>query len=367
MTTFLLPDLGEGLTEAEIVAWHVNVGDQVVAGQPLVSVETAKAVVEIPAPWSGRIAKAHGNPGDVIPIGTPLAEIETEAGGPDAGAVVGTLPSAERRPAAGAATRAAPPRQGAAKVSPAVRRRASELGVDLARITGTGPGGSVTMADIEGGGGARTAPAGYVALTGVRRAMAEAMTRSGAEVVAATVTDEAVVDAWSADTDPTIRLVRAVVAGCRAAPELNAWYDGRSRSRRLHDHIDLGIATETADGLFVPVLRNVANRTDSDLRSGLDALKRDVSRRSVPLAELQGQTITLSNFGMLGGLHAALTVMPPQVAILGAGRIHRAARIVGGEVRAVAILPLSLTFDHRAVTGAEALRFLSAVIGNLST
>jgi pyruvate dehydrogenase E2 component (dihydrolipoamide acetyltransferase) len=160
--------------------------------------------------------------------------------------------------------------------------------------------------------------------------------------------------------------VRAVVSGCRAAPELNAWLDMRSRSRRVHDQVDLGIAMETADGLFVPVLRDVGRRSEADVRAAIETMKCEVASRSVALQDLSGQTITLSNFGMYGGRHAVLAVMPPQVAILGAGRIERAVRVVGEMMRIVRVLPLSLTFDHRAVTGAEGLRFLNAVVADLS-
>jgi 2-oxoisovalerate dehydrogenase E2 component (dihydrolipoyl transacylase) len=368
MKTFRLPDLGEGLQEAEIVSWHVGIGDRVVADQPIVSVETAKAVVELPSPWTGSILKLFGEPGAVIQVGAPLADIEAEGETSDAGTVVGVLPTVPKVapaqvPASVQVERSLAPAQ--VKASPAVRKRAAELGLDLAGITGSGSGGLLTLDDVEAAVRMKPIPDGYEAFRGVRRAMAEIMTRSGAEVVPASVTDEAIIDAWPSDADPTIRLIRAIVAGCRAAPQLNAWFNGQSNARRLHDTIDLGLAMETDDGLFVPVLRNIAARSDDDLRAGLEAMKRDVARRTVPLAELRSQTITLSNFGMLGGLHAALAIVPPQVAIVGAGRIHLAPRIVGGEVRATRILPLSLTFDHRAVTGAETMRFLTAVITEL--
>jgi pyruvate dehydrogenase E2 component (dihydrolipoamide acetyltransferase) len=364
MTTFRLPDLGEGLQEAEIVSWHVGAGDRVVADQPLVSVETAKAVVEVPAPWAGRVLTLHGQQGDLIKVGAPLADIESEAEIKDAGTVVGTLPPAGT--IAPSTTRdSLPLTDSTVKASPAVRKRARELGVLIDKLKGSGPGGTVTSDDVEAAVRQAYKQSDFVALRGVRRAMAETMAQSGAEVVPATVTDEAIIEAWSAGSDPTVRLVRAIAVGCRAAPELNAWLDGKHQSRRLHDSIDLGLAMETQDGLFAPVLRNVANRSDTDLRAGLEAMKRDVAARTVPLAELRGQTFTLSNFGMLGGLHAALAIVPPQVAILGAGRIHSAARVVSGEVRAARVMPLSLTFDHRAVTGAEAIRFLRAVIDEL--
>ena len=362
MKTFTLPDLGEGLQEAEIVAWHVGVGDRVIADQPLVSVETAKAVVEVPSPWSGNIVALRAKAGDVVKIGGALVDIDPDGATQDSGTVVGTLP--QPVPLTPVAHSVPSARGVQALVSPAVRKIAQEFGVDPATIAGTGPGGSITRQDVEAKAGASVAKGVFEPLRGVRRAMAEAMNFASA-VVPATVSDEALIKDWPAGTDPTIRLIRAVVAGCRASPALNAWLDAQKSSRLIHDSIDLGIAMETEDGLFAPVLRGVGARSDADLRAGLDAMKRDVTARTVPVGELRGQTITLSNFGMLGGLTATLTIVPPQVAILGAGRIHSAVRAVEGQIKSVRVLPLSLTFDHRAVTGAEAISFLNAAIAAL--
>jgi pyruvate dehydrogenase E2 component (dihydrolipoamide acetyltransferase) len=361
MKTFVLPDLGEGLLDAEIVAWHVTVGDHVVADQPLVSVETDKAVVEVPSPRAGRIEKLCAATGERIKVGAPLVEFE-EGTHPDTGTVVGELAS----PIPASSPVAAPTPQPIAatvRAAPAVRARARELGIDLSRVTPSGPGGAVTTEDVE------AAAAGTSAvveeLKGVRRAMALNMRRSGDEVVPATVSDDADIGDWPPAEDITIRLVRAVAAGCRAAPALNAWYDGTQMERRLHTRVDLGIAVDTADGLIVPVLRDVGRRNAADLRRGLDALTADVRSRKVPLAELRGQTITLSNFGTLAGRYAALAIVPPQVAILGAGRARPAVRPVGGQAAVRRVLPLSLTFDHRVVAGGEAARFLQAAIADL--
>jgi 2-oxoisovalerate dehydrogenase E2 component (dihydrolipoyl transacylase) len=364
MKAFALPDLGEGLHEAEIVAWHVSVGDHVVADQPLVSVETEKAVVEIPAPWSGRIAKLHGQPRDRMAVGTTLVEYE-EAATADSGTVVGALPKGE----AATATTTAEPAGGrpstGIKATPAIRALARKLGVDLGTVAPGGADGLITRADVERAARALSEAGPAEPLRGVRRAMAGSMTRSHAEVVPATLTDEADVETWPDKTDITVRLARAIVAACRAEPALNAWYDGKAMARRLHKKVDLAIAMDTGDGLFAPVLRNIQARDPADLRRGLDAMKRDVLARTVPLEELRGATITLSNFGTLGGRHAALVVVPPQVAIVGAGRIEPRIVAVAGQPVARRLLPLSLTFDHRAVTGGEAARFLGAMIADL--
>jgi 2-oxoisovalerate dehydrogenase E2 component (dihydrolipoyl transacylase) len=359
MTTFKLPDLGEGLQEAEIVAWHVGVGDHVVADQPLVSVETEKAVVEIPSPQPGRIAELFAGVGDILRIGAPLVSFEEQAA-VDAGTVVGEIPG--EVPAATAETR---PRGPGVKAAPAVRKLAQDLGVDLATVSASGPGGTATKADVELAAEAATGAGPMEPLRGVRRVMARNMARAHAQVVPTTVTDEAVLGAWGPESDVTMRLIRAIAAGCQAEPALNAWYYGDTEERRLHGRVDLGIAMDTEDGLFVPVLRNAGERDAADLRRGLEAMKTDVERRSVPLDELRGQTITLSNFGMYGGRHAALVVLPPQVAILGAGRRQDRVVAIDGEPAVRSVLPLSLTFDHRAVTGGEASRFLAAVIADL--
>jgi 2-oxoisovalerate dehydrogenase E2 component (dihydrolipoyl transacylase) len=351
---FRLPDLGEGLQEAEIVAWHVGAGDHVVADQPLVSVETDKALVDIPSPRAGRIGALHGDPGDVVAVGAPL--VEFAAGGADAGAIVGELDRAELT----GARHGAPERT---KAAPAVRKLAQSLGIGLNSVAPTGPGGSITRADVEAA--ATAAAERGEALRGVRRAMAENMTRAGRQVVRASLTDEADIDAWAPGADVTIRLIRAVAAGCGASRSLNAWYDAETGTRVIHRHIDIGIAAETDEGLFAPVLRDIGGRDADSLRRALDVMKADIENRSVPHSALTGQTITLSNFGMFGGRFAELVVVPPQVAIIGAGRIEPRVVAAGGTPTVHRVMPLSLTFDHRVVTGIEATRFLNAVIDDL--
>jgi pyruvate dehydrogenase E2 component (dihydrolipoamide acetyltransferase) len=354
MTTFRLPDLGEGLQEAEIVAWHVSPGDHVVADQPLVSVETAKAVVEIPSPAAGRIARIYGKVGDIVPVGSPLVDYgDDDTTGSQT--VVGALPheAETKSEARGPATDL--------KVAPAIRRLARELSVDLKNLHGSGPGGSIAEADVreaaERDGNREGEP-----LRGPRRSMAQAMAEAGREVVPATLTDDADVTRWLAGDDPTVRLIAALVEACRAEPSLNAWYDGKNERRILHHHVDLGVAMDTADGLFVPVLRRAETLPASDVRKAIDDLKDQVSNR-----RLIGQTITLSNFGAIAGRYASLVVIPPQVAILGAGRIEERIVAVDSTATVRAVLPLSLTFNHRAVTGGEAARFLGTVIASLES
>ncbi len=348
MSVFLLPDLGEGLVEAEIVEWHVVPGDHVVPGQPLASVETDKSVIEVPSPQAGTIAECHGQPGDIVAVGSPLVRFD-EGGPSDAGTVVGHVPESPTRGLA----------------SPAVRALARRLGVDLDTVAGSGPDGVVTSTDVEAAvepGSLRVEP-----LRGVRRAMAAAMEVAQRSVVPATVHDVADVGAWSPGTDVMVRLLRATGVAATAVPALNVGYLGRERGRRFHRNVHVGVAVETEDGLFAPVLRDVDRRDPTDLRDELDRLRAAVSNRSVSPEQLRGATISLSDFGMHGGLFAELVVVPPQVAIVGAGRVHDAVVARSGVPAVRSTMPISLTFDHRVVTGVEAARFLGAFIADLQS
>jgi 2-oxoisovalerate dehydrogenase E2 component (dihydrolipoyl transacylase) len=175
------------------------------------------------------------------------------------------------------------------------------------------------------------------------------------------VSEEADIGDWPKGADVTMRLIRAIAAAAEAEPALNAWYNAEAGERRLVRRIDVGIAVDTEGGLIVPVLRNVGERDAKDLRAGLDRMRADAAARSIPVEELRGATITLSNFGMIGGRFAQLVVVPPQVAIIGAGRIEPRVMAHDGAAAVRRVLPLSLTFDHRVVTGGEAGRFLMAL------
>jgi len=366
MSVFKLPDLGEGLQEAEISAWHVAPNDEVAVDQPLLSVETAKAIVEIPSPQAGKVTKIFGAPGDLLHVGDPLVEFGGQASAAaDAGTVVGRVETSsavtrEKKTVtrAGGAV--------AVKATPAVRALAHKLDVDLSVVTPTGPNDTITAKDVERVARIFRELGPLEPLRGVRRTMARSMAQAHAEVVPVTINDDANLAAWwPASRDLMLRLIRAIATGCKAEPALNAWYDNHALGRRLLEHIDLGIAVDTSDGLFVPVLRDVGSRSSDDLRSGLERLRRDVQARRIPPEEMRGYTFTLSNFGTFGGRYANPIVQPPTVAILGAGRVRDTVVAVAGQPAVRPVLPLSLTFDHRAVTGGEATRFLSAVIRDL--
>jgi len=203
-------------------------------------------------------------------------------------------------------------------------------------------------------------------LKGVRRNMARVMADAHAKVVPTTLCDDADVQAWTPGNDVTVRLIRAIVRACKAVPALNAWFDGEKLSRTLHPQVDIGIAVDTDDGLFVPALRNADILDARGIRESLNRLRTQVEDRSIPASELSGYTISLSNFGMFAGRYATPVVVPPCVAIVAAGRARHQVMPVMGGFESHKIIPLSVTFDHRAATGGEAARFLKALIDDLA-
>lgn len=460
--TFHLPDLGEGLPDATIVEWFVKAGDTIRLDEPLVSMETAKAVVEVPSPVSGKVLKLAGAAGDVIVTGAALAEFEPDPNLPqraeaqdtghahghahtaaapsplpagkadaersdaneeaDAGTVVGAMQVSDAVHSERAVA------VGGVKAMPAVRALARKLGVDLSRVRASGADGVVTANDVKqaaanpssllpspagrgasGEGAAagavpartepssalrtpspggrredqrtalsasgkpmRTQPPGVSAagqpeqLKGVRRNMARVMADAHSKVVPTTLGDDADIHAWTPGNDVTVRLIRAICAAAKAVPALNAWFDGDKLTRTLHPHVDVGIAVDTDDGLFVPALRNADILDARGVREGVDRLRAKVEDRSIPASELAGYTISLSNFGMFAGRYATPVVVPPCVAIVAAGRArHQMTPVIGG-FESHKVIPLSLTFDHRACTGGEAARFLRAMLDDLA-
>ena len=457
--TFFLPDLGEGLPDATIVEWTVKVGDTIRLDDALVSMETAKAVVEVPSPVSGKVLKLAGAAGDVITTGAMLAEFEVDPSMPqraegqdtghhhgggqpgkgvgsddpapddrvvasddggaiedegapapkgeprqDSGTVVGAMQSSDAVRSEQAST------VGGVKAMPAVRALARKLKVDLARVRATGTDGVVTMADVkqaaadgsavlgaapapraaaaapvaasapapaqrstlsQGGRPMRTQPPGVAAsgqpeqLKGVRRNMARVMADAHSKVVPTTLCDDADLHAWIGKQDITARLIRAIVAACKAVPALNAWFDGDKLVRTMHPQVDIGIAVDTDDGLFVPALRNADMLDAAGVRGAIQRLRAQVEDRSIPASELSGYTISLSNFGMFAGRYATPVVVPPTVAIVGAGKLSHDVVAVMGGIEVHRRMPISLTFDHRACTGGEAARFLKALLDDL--
>lgn len=395
MTTFHLPDLGEGLAEAEIVAWHVKEGDSVTVDQPMASVETDKAVVEVPSPFTGKIVKLHAKAGDIVATGNPLVEFELGPGSPapamhatepvkpsgDAGTVVGFMTVSDREwvERSGVDRRAAPSKA-RVRAAPSVRMLAKRLEVDLATVRGTGRDGLITMDDVlnvvdfkRHGRSSYRMPklpphlAGeFETLRGPRRTMAHTMSLSRDEIAMVTIFDDADLHAWPAGTDITSRCIRALVAGVKAVPALNAVFDPNGPSRRVFADVHLGIAVDIGDKLLVPVIRDADKKSLDELRAAVAAVKQGAVDRTLTPEDLKDYTITLSNFGTLAGRYATPLVVPPTVAILGTGKMRRdVVATDDGKVEVHKRMPLSLSFDHRCITGGEACRFLAAVIGDL--
>ncbi|MDX1696422.1 MAG: dihydrolipoamide acetyltransferase family protein [Ketobacteraceae bacterium] len=366
MKYFKLPDLGEGLQEAEIVEWHVKPGDSVETDQLIISVETAKAIVDVPSPQSGQIAALFGKEGDIVHIGEPLVEYAGQEQ-EDSGTVVGKMstgtPEAEQDHfIIGSADSES---QHNPLATPAIRALAKRLNVDLSQVEGSGKHNMITAQDVERAAQMVKDFGEATPLRGVRRAMAKNMEKAHREVVKVTINDDVDIHAWYPGQDPTMRLVRAIASACRKEPNMNAWYDGNAMTMRVLDKVDLGIAVDTPDGLFVPVLRDISHRNLDDLRKGLDRLRADVKSRKIPPAEMTGATITLSNYGTIAGRYGNPVIVPPMVAILGAGKIKEEVVAFRGEIVIHPVMPLALSFDHRAITGGEAARFLKAVMDDL--
>ena len=365
MSYFNLPDLGEGLQEAEIIEWFVGIGDKVKQDDILLSVETAKAIVDLPSPEDGIIQQVYGAAGDIIQVGDPLVEfVSKTVAKHDAGSVVGELKVGDTVVTEKPISVGHPSSTGF-KATPAVRALATRLSIDLAMVKPSGKNNTITADDIKRVAKLIKESGEMVPLKGARRTMALTMSQAHSEVVPVTINDDADINTWDNNADISIRLIRAIATACKAEPALNAWYENHAVARILHDKVDLGIAVDTEQGLFVPVLNHVAEREAKDLREGLNAIKQAVKTRSIPAEKMRGHTITLSNFGTYAGRYASPVVIPPTVAIIGAGKIRGQVVMVNEQLESHKNLPLSLTFDHRAVTGGEAARFLAALLKDL--
>jgi pyruvate dehydrogenase E2 component (dihydrolipoamide acetyltransferase) len=408
MAAFLLPDLGEGLTEAEIVSWHVQVGDVVAVDQEVVEVETAKAVVEIPVPFAGRVTQLHAGPGEMLAVGAPLITVSDEAAsgrvdGASGNVLIGygTAGTQQRRRRAArkdpvaASTR--PP-----VVSPIVRRLARTAGLDLAAIHGSGRDGLITRQDVDqaiearanghhaaetsaaadqvprpDSGASVTAPAARsdqpvrIPIQGVRKIAADKLSRSRREIPEATVWVDA--DATellslratlnAADAEPRISLLallsRFAILGLRRYPELNARVEDDAIV--MGSPVHLGFAAQTDRGLLVPVIADADARTLEQLSEALTAATQRARGGTLRPAELTGGTFTVNNYGVFGVDGSAPIINHPEVAILGIGRIIERPWIVQGQVAARQLTQLTLAFDHRVCDGQTAGGFLRFV------
>jgi len=357
---FKLPDLGEGLTEGEVAKWLVAEGDEVAEDAPLVEIQTDKTTVEIPSPAAGKVARILVPEGDVVPVGTVLVVIgdgDAEPPGEPERASNSLLQAPVEAPASPA---------GRVQATPLVRRIAAELGVDLATVPATGPGGRVTEGDVRAAAGASNslllAEGRREKVRGVRRQIVEHLTRAHREVPAVTYVEEC--DFSHVDLRlllPTV--LQATAASLQEFPELNARLDGDEIV--YLDRYDLGVAVQTDAGLLVPVVRGCDTRSIDELRADVDALAEKARAGKLAAEELRGSTFTVTSAGKLAGLFVTPLVNHPEVAILGVHRIAPRPVVRDGEITIRPMGNISVTFDHRVVDGARAAGFTLAVIARL--
>ena len=403
---FKFPDIGEGLTEGEIVRWLVKEGDEIKEGQPLVEVETDKALAEIPSPRTGVILKILAKEKEIVKVGQVII-IFGEKGEtlavpfprPSVG-VVGELEEApEEAPAVEVRAEAVKLAfvSEHAMATPAVRALAKELGIDINKVKGTGPEGRVLEKDVRQVAEGKEKPVeevkkpvrvkkydlyGYVEhipLRGVRRSIAKAMVKSKYTAPHVTTMDEAdVTELWKirekekkAAEKKGVKLtilpfiVKAVIAGLTEHPYLNATLDDENEEIILKKYFNIGVATDTPEGLMVPVVKNAKEKSILHLAEELTQLAEKARNRTIDLADLKGGTFTITNYGALGGIYGTPIINHPEVAILGVGKIKDTPVVRDGKIEIRKILHLALSFDHRVVDGGEAARFLNTVIARL--
>ncbi|MBC8990498.1 dihydrolipoamide acetyltransferase family protein [Micromonospora chalcea] len=421
---FLLPDLGEGLSEAEIVEWRVAVGDVVTVDQSVVEVETAKAVVDVPCPYAGRVVALHGAAGEVRPVGQPLITIAPLDDAPDPHATYreeeragsgnvligygtghGGSGRRRRRPRLALAPEAAPasvdpartggPAAAPLVISPIVRRLAKEHGIDLASLRGTGPGGVIRRADLDAAVAAAApaarlaavpdapaahvglAPAGdgdtVIPLTGIRKVIADKLSRSRREIPEVTIwvdvdatgllETRAAINAATPEAPVSILalLARICLSGLRKFPQLNAHVDTEGQRIIQSAGVHLGIAAQTDRGLVVPVLRDAQRLTTRELAAALAETTAAARAGTLPPARLTGGTFTLNNYGVFGVDGSTPIINHPEAALLGVGRIVDKPWVVDGQLAVRKVTQISLTFDHRVCDGGVAGGFLRHV------
>ncbi|WP_100622783.1 dihydrolipoamide acetyltransferase family protein [Candidatus Coxiella mudrowiae] len=375
MKFFKLPDLGEGLPDAIIREWYVKEGEEVAVDQSLVAMETAKALVDVPSPFAGKIEKLFGEPGDIIKTGHSLIGFEGEAEevtSQDAGTVVGAIETGETvlKEAATGITVQKSEERNVVKTTPAVRMLAKQLGVDLSTIKPQGE--MITTDEVKQAAqsqktSSKSTPieGGLTPLSNVRRAMVLSMNQSHRDVVPVSLVDDADIQAWEGQQDITIRLIRAIQEGCKEVPIMNAYFDGEGMGYQIKENINIGIAVDTPHGLYIPVLKDVIHREDNELRQQVDRFKEMAQTRSFLSEDLRSATIMLSNFGTFAGRYANPILLPPMVTVIGVGRIRKQVMPENSQLAIHRVLPLSVTSDHRLITGGEIARFLKVLIDSL--
>ena len=407
MPDFKLPDLGEGMTEAEIDRWLVKEGDVVAEDDPLVELITDKATAEIPSPYAGTVTKIHAEPGAVVPVGSVLITISAEGAAPPGGTPssggpqsseapapaggtpnMATSPAPTSAPSGSASTHSLPPVAGASsslvgngvKAMPPVRKLAASLGVDLSRLSGSGPSGQITRGDVEAaatGAGASSAPPVAIPaggrrepFRGVRRKIAERMSEAHRLIPPVTHVEECDVTELDAtrvlasERNPDLPrltflpfIVKAVVQGLKDHPAMNASLDEAAGEIVFHDRYDIGVAVDTPAGLVVPVVKDADKKRLREVAAEIDRLAKGAREGTLTADELRGGTFTVTSPGPFGGLMATPLVLHPQSAILGVHRATERPVVRDGQIVVRKMMNLSVTFDHRILDGMTAARF----------
>jgi 2-oxoisovalerate dehydrogenase E2 component (dihydrolipoyl transacylase) len=369
---FLLPDIGEGVTEAEITAWHVKPGDRVREDQPLLDVMTDKATVDMSSPVEGTVTAVHGAVGSKAPVGSVLVELDVAEGGEMPAKAAGPA----EPPAAGRETARNPD----PTASPATRRQAQELGIELGDVTGTGPGGRILTEDLERYRAGRDKAHRFepqcrveeIPIQGLRKRIAERMAESKRNIPHFTYVEEfdlTVLEGLRADLNagrgeerPKLTLLpffmRAVVRLVPEFPNINAHFDAKAELLKRFSAVHIGIATRTPMGLMVPVVRHAETRDLWDLAGELARVTAQARDGTADRDQLTGSTITLTSLGALGGIAATPIINPPEVAILGPNKLAERPIVEGGVLACRKLMNLSASFDHRIVDGHEAARFI---------
>jgi pyruvate/2-oxoglutarate dehydrogenase complex dihydrolipoamide acyltransferase (E2) component len=366
---FKLPDLGEGLTEGEIARWLVAEGQELAEDDPLVEIATDKTTVEIPSPAAGTVTKILVGEGQVVPVGTVLVVIGGD--GTEQADRPRPEPAAAPAPAPGPVRASVYQSQARVQVTPLVRRVAEELGVDLAQLSGSGPNGRITEADVRGAAGEelvsdrhKLSEGRREPVRGVRRQIIEHLTRAHREVPAVTFVEEA--DFTDVDLSLLLPLVlKATATSLQEFPELNARLEGDEIV--YLDRCDLGIAVQTEQGLVVPVVRACGTESLEALAAEVTRLAESARAGTLKPEELRGGTFTVTSAGKLGGLLVTPLVNHPEVGILGLHRIGPRPVVRDGEIVVRQIGNVSVTFDHRVVDGARAAAFTLDVIARLES
>ncbi|AII07857.1 dihydrolipoamide acetyltransferase family protein [Rhodococcus opacus] len=385
---FLLPDLGEGLTEADIAEWKVRVGDTVTIDQVVVEVETAKAAVEVPIPFEGTVISLHGDEGSTLQVGTPLITVsgtpaaheqyreEERAGSGNVLIGYGTSEDTRvrrrrvRRPDVTPSPRST---GGVRVISPVIRNLARQNGLDLSRLSGSGPGGVINRADVERAltTPPETADAQRIPIKGLRKAVADKLSTSRREIPDATTwVDVDATDLLAArrainaalDADAGVSLMallgRLALAALKQYPELNSTVDTARNEIVRYGHVHLGIAAQTPRGLVVPVIENADTLTTVELARQLQETTALAREGTLPPARLTGGTFTLNNYGVFGVDGSTPIINHPEAAILGVGRIIDKPWVVHGQLAVRKVTQVSLSFDHRVCDGGVAGGFL---------